>query len=125
MIRFGPRIYFAQDSESVEDWDDDISEEDWENFTDDSSDILSHINDSTSDDNAVTGRELQSLLNNDAQASPIKKCSIERHMSVPNISLISYETPVIDHSDMKPDLCRNASTRKKRVSSIMKLNFHG
>jgi hypothetical protein len=117
-------MYFAKDSESVEDWDDDsITEEDWENFTDDSSDVLSQyegINDASS---PAENREMRPLLDCNDQIGSTK---LARHSSAPNISMLAcYETPIIDHSEVKKNSAKSTSIRKKRVPNIMKLSFHG
>lgn len=140
--RFGPQMYFAKDSESVDDWDDDSITEDWENFTDDSSDVLSQYD----NDNEVNKMELLmksfpsdrinvELPNKDMQPlladnystnksiqSPVHL--LTRHASAPNLASLTYETPIVDHSD-KRKIGRGTNIKRKRIPNIMKLSFHG
>lgn len=155
-FRFGPQMYFAKDSESMEDWDDvDESEMDWVNSTSNSSDNLSQF-DNGKDDNEFEFRERcqDSGYNDDksnaaphyietqvGQLGTNANCEIEpllgqhhvhsrptrrlmRHVSAPDIMALTYETPIIDHSDVKRGVGRTRSARNKKTSNI-KLSFHG
>ncbi|KAL3791273.1 LOW QUALITY PROTEIN: hypothetical protein HJC23_000890, partial [Cyclotella cryptica] len=158
ILRFGPQMYFAKDSESEVEWDDvDDSELDWDNFTDDSSDILSQY-DNGKDDNelefierfpesgsyddctdaiasqdietqfgqlgTIADRETEPLLeHHDVHSSPTRR--LMRHVSAPDVMALTYETPIIDHSDVKRAGGKTRSGRKKRIPNIMKLSFHG
>ena len=108
-------MYFTKDSESEEDWDDDASTESWENFTDDSSEILSQC-DETYD------RETSML---DSVQGEQKISQLTRHVSAPHLSALTYETPIIDHSDQKREGSRAQRGKKKRIANVMKFSFHG
>jgi len=151
-------MYFAKDTESVDEWDDvDDSEMDWDNFTNDSLDDLSQYDNGENDNelefmerfqdngsndekthanaphpiNTQVGqlgtnenREMQHLLEqHDVHSRPTRR--LMRHVSAPDVMALTYETPIIDHSDVKRVVGKVRSPRKKRVPNIMKLSFHG
>ena len=133
-FRFGPRIYFSKDSESEEDWEDDSITEDWEDFTDDSSGAFSAYEDQKEEgkletitprfetgNGLIQNQETEHLLNR-----PINSLSrpLIRHVSAPNIFTLTYETPIIDHSNYSKDN-RRINNRKKNTNNMLKLKFHG
>lgn len=135
-------MYFAKDSESVEEWDDfDDELLDWENFTEDSSEVLSQYEDTNncpsdkshdinnmmqrdSDEHETTrNREMEPLLKLDSTALKSSSKPLSRHASAPNILAMTYETPIVDH-DAKPDR-ENNRRKKKRVPNVLKISFRG
>lgn len=151
VLRFGPQLYLAKDSESVDDWDDDDSELDWESFTDDSSDVHSQCLDENiandlqymqvrSDLIAQTElenqneTEMQALMNKYKQNTSARYgLSHSRHASSPNLRMMTYEMPIKgdetgdDKSRAQETLSpkRRRSRRQTATANLMKLSFHG
>lgn len=151
VLRFGPQLYLAKDSESVDDWDDDDSELDWESFTDDSSDLHSQCSDENiandlqykqvrSDSIAQTElerqneTEMQALMNKYKQNTSARYgLSHSSHASSPNLRMMTYEMPIKgdetgdDKSRAQETLSpkRRRSRRQTATANLMKLSFHG
>mmetsp|Transcript_7107 Transcript_7107/g.15556 ORF Transcript_7107/g.15556 Transcript_7107/m.15556 type:complete len:389 (+) Transcript_7107:124-1290(+) len=128
VLRFGPQIYFAKDSESMEDWEEEMEELDWESFTDDSSQGLSQMDekneirdkehniginnfisfrdpvpqniDARSDSPPKTNHdEMQPLLKtNELLIKEDSSFSLSRNASAPNLT---YLTPIVDHGQLE------------------------
>lgn len=152
VLRFGPQIYFAKDSDSMQDFDDEVvSELDWESFTDDSSQGLSH----SGDDHEVndleyrhestmwgSSNEVTYSYQANTHGNITKKAdepqelrrsssSLSRHSSAPNIMLMaSYEVPIVDQPREKQKnkgskLTRSPGRKGRGESNMLKLSFHG
>ena len=117
-------MYFTKDSESAEDWDD-VSTESWEDFTDDSSEIFSQCDETYDRDTTELANKKIEPFPADTVQDEQKISQLTRHVSAPNLLAMTYETPIIDHSDKKRESARAQRVKKKRAANVMKFSFHG
>eukprot|EP00571_Detonula_confervacea_P014880 CAMPEP_0172304652 /NCGR_PEP_ID=MMETSP1058-20130122/6038_1 /TAXON_ID=83371 /ORGANISM="Detonula confervacea, Strain CCMP 353" /LENGTH=208 /DNA_ID=CAMNT_0013015979 /DNA_START=377 /DNA_END=1003 /DNA_ORIENTATION=+ len=122
ILRLGPQMYFAKDSESFQDFDDEVdSEIDWESVTEGSSQDRSYSDDQ--EDNNLEYHD-ESTAWGIANDSPRRKSSLFRHASAPNIKMMTYEIPIVDHEKDK-QTARQAARRGRGTANMLKLSFHG
>jgi len=149
VLRFGPELYFVKDSESMMDFDDEVdSAFDWESFTDDSSRDLSQSGHDHEDSDYEYRREstmwgsaahieYPSPTDGHGNSNTAKKVdgtrdfqtkssSLSReHASAPNLMMMTYEVPIVDHSREKSKGSKPVRRRGKSRNNILKLSFHG
>jgi len=148
VLRFGPQLYFARESESQQDFDDvvdDDSEIDWDSITDESSTGLSIDDDGEEDEEDRRRRPESSLwgsgndinlgyplssknLNDEVEVGEDQEQGINsswtrlsvssRHSSAPNLKV--YETPIKDKDEKPPERRRKRRTKKNGL----RLSFH-
>ena len=144
VLRFGPQIYFAKDSDSQMDFDDEVdSQMDW------GSEISSDLSHMDSDDDYLDSpagddvkqsttwesenidqspasngvdvqKEVEPLLNHQRNSS-----SLSRYSSAPNIMMMTYEVPIVDHSREKSKKAKPRRDPNKNRRGNMRLSFHG
>lgn len=151
VLRFGPQMYFAKDSESMLDFDDEVdSEMDWES---DLSSEFTHTDDDHDDkypeypnglkqhhESTEWGRNIyekgpncdnfnvqgNTNTEHDLRMHPRTNSSLSRHASAPDILSMTYEVPIVDHSCEKDK--GSLSTRKpsrRGKGANLKPIFHG
>lgn len=134
VLRFGPHLYFTEDSHSQQDFDDeDDSLLDWDSATDDSSQDLSHIEEHDDEDNIKHAHEstIWGSMNETAcyvnvESKEVKRAesSLSRHASAPNVMMMTYEVPLADSEGMKDEPKQRGKRSPKRGNKL-KLSFHG
>ena len=151
VLRFGPNLFAARDSESNADFDDEVDTEldssDWGSISSD----LSLTGHEEEESNLEYSYASSSRVNDQADSSydddakdttherytdpaiagtnhPRKSSSsLSRNASAPDIMQMTYEVPLVDHSRdiMKGSKSMRQRRRGKSGANIMKFSFHG
>jgi len=135
ILRLLPQIFFSEDSDSMQDLDDDLDlDSDWESFTDESSQDLSGSQ--LGDDHEVEDREYRrestmcgSIITKKADdpGEYRKRLSTRsKHSSAPNLKMMDYEVPIVDHSKEKKKELKQTRrpARRAKGTNKMGLSFH-
>lgn len=144
VLRFGPKMYFAADSDSMHDFDDEVGSELDSSFSDishtdedDGEDHnLEYSEDAMHSDERIRSRGIdvnaQANAGNNNQAESWLKMrsssSISRHSSAPDLKTMTYEVPIVDHSQNNSKATKPARrpNRKGRIANNkLRLSFHG
>jgi len=137
ILRLLPQIFFSEDSDSMQDLDDDLDlDSDWESSTDESSQDLSGSQ--LGDDHEIEDREYrrESTMSGSYGIIPKKAddpvehhkrlSTLSKHSSAPNLKMMDYEVPIVDHSKEENKESKQTGRRARRAkgTSKMALSFH-